>query len=75
MTLDEYEKMLEEKRATLNKPAAKVAKADLKDFEGMKAYTRKVCASCLPLICSYAVRSELLMRALSLGGEPQVLFP
>ncbi len=43
MTLDEYEKMMEEKRANLNKPAApKAAAADAKAFEGMKAYTRKV---------------------------------
>lgn len=43
MTLDEYEKMMEEKRANLNKPAApKPTSSDEKAFEGMKAYTRKV---------------------------------
>ena len=43
MTLDEYEKMMEEKNANLNKaPAKKAAKADMKEFEGMTAYTRKV---------------------------------
>lgn len=35
--------MLAEKRANLNKkPAAKAFKADPKDFEGMKSYTREV---------------------------------
>ena len=43
MTLDEYEKMMEEKNANLNKaPTKKAAKADMKEFEGMTAYTRKV---------------------------------
>lgn len=42
MTLDEYEKLREEKRANLNKPASKAATVDPKAFEGMKAYTRKV---------------------------------
>lgn len=43
MTLDEYEKLMEEKNASLNKPAPKKAdKADMKEFEGMTAYTRKV---------------------------------
>ena len=53
MTLDEYEKVMEEKRANLNKPAApKPTTSDKKAFEGMKAYTRKVrnvlgqCAGC-----------------------------
>ena len=43
MTLDEYEKLMEEKNANLNKaPPKKSAKADMKEFEGMTAYTRKV---------------------------------
>ena len=43
MTLDEYEKLMEEKNANLNKaPPKKSAKADPKDFAGMTAYTRKV---------------------------------
>lgn len=42
MTLEEYEKLREEKRANLNKkPAAVEVKADPKDFEGMTAYVRK----------------------------------
>ena len=42
MSLDEYEKLMEEKNASLNKPAPKKAdKADMKEFEGMTAYTRK----------------------------------
>ena len=43
MTLDEYEKLMEEKNANLNKaPPKKSTKADTKEFEGMTAYTRKV---------------------------------
>ena len=43
MTLDEYEKLREEKRANLNKPPpSKAATVEPKAFEGMKAYTRKV---------------------------------
>lgn len=43
MSLEEYEKVLAEKRANLNKkPAAKAFKADPKEFEGMKSYTREV---------------------------------
>lgn len=49
MTLDEYEKLREEKRANLNKPASKAATVDPKAFEGMKAYTRKVRRSTPPL--------------------------
>lgn len=41
MTLDEYEKLMEEKRANLNKKVATETKVDPKAFEGMKAYTRK----------------------------------
>ena len=42
MTLDEWEKLQQEKRANLNKkPASTEAKVDPKAFEGMKAYTRK----------------------------------
>jgi len=42
MTLDEYNKQLEEKRAGLNKkPSGGEVKADPKAFEGMKSYTRK----------------------------------
>ena len=40
MTLEEYEKLREEKRAGLNKKASSDVKADPKAFEGMKAYTR-----------------------------------
>ena len=43
MSLEEYEKLLAEKRANLNKkPAAKAFKADPKEFEGMKSYSREV---------------------------------
>lgn len=43
MSLEEYEKVLAEKRANLNKkPAAKAFKADPKEFEGMKSYSREV---------------------------------
>ena len=54
MTLDEYEKLMEEKNASLNKPAPKKAdKADMKEFEGMTAYTRKVSTSPHPTpLCS-----------------------
>lgn len=46
MTLDEYEKLIKEKNANLNKaPPAKSAQADPKDFAGMTAYTRKVSTS------------------------------
>ena len=47
MTLDEYEKLMEEKNANLNKaPPKKSAKArPMKEFEGMTAYTRKVSIS------------------------------
>lgn len=41
MTLEEYEKLREEKRAGLNKKASSEVKADPKAFEGMKAYSRK----------------------------------
>ena len=41
MTLDEYEKLQEEKRANLNKKPATAVKVDTKAFEGMKAYNRK----------------------------------
>lgn len=41
MTLGEYEKLREEKRAGLNKKASSEVKADPKAFEGMKAYSRK----------------------------------
>lgn len=55
MTLDEYEKMMEEKRANLNKPAAnKAAPADPNAFEGMKAYSRKVCTFGFLQWCAHA---------------------
>lgn len=41
ITLEEYEKMMEEKRANLNKKPSTEAKADPNAFDGMKAYTRK----------------------------------
>jgi hypothetical protein len=50
MTLDEYEKLFAEKRANLNKPAAKATAVDPKAFEGMKAYTRKVLPALLLLL-------------------------
>lgn len=41
MTLDEYEKLQEEKKTNLNKKPATAVKVDTKAFEGMKAYNRK----------------------------------
>ena len=62
MTLDEYEKLMEEKNANLNKaPPKKSAKADMKEFEGMTAYTRKVSRS--PRASQYG------WPAMSLGPE------
>lgn len=55
MTLDEYEKLMEEKNANLNKaPPKKSAKADPKDFAGMTAYSRKVSMSLdLTALCAW----------------------
>lgn len=41
MTLDEYEKLMNEKRGNLKKKPGSEPKADPKAFEGMKAYSRK----------------------------------
>lgn len=40
MTLEEFEKLREEKRAGLNKKPSSDVKTDPKAFEGMKAYSR-----------------------------------
>ena len=41
MSLDEYEAILAEKRAAVNKPAAAKVAVDMADFKGMETYVRK----------------------------------
>lgn len=79
MTLDEYEKLMEEKNANLNKaPPKKSAKANMKEFEGMTAYTRKVISRSprasqngWPAICLGPVRGSSCITERNFGLHPR----